>query len=145
MSATDTALIAEENYAEGFYYQHGIKGHARDLQKAYEYYKRAADAGRIGARYTLGEMFESSLNYPEAFKWYMLALDEGEEFAKTDYIRVAKILGYEEVVRVLRRQQTSLARLLPSDSPLARKKVDNTHSIMDGNSNHDNRAGTTRR
>ena len=90
-------------------------------------------------------MFESSLNYPEAFKWYSLALDEDEVFAKKDYIRVAKILGYEEVVRILRSinkipytvpQHPSLAMLLPSDSPLAKKEADN-------NSNQDNRIGPT--
>ncbi|MCD6045960.1 MAG: hypothetical protein K0R48_1123 [Gammaproteobacteria bacterium] len=133
MSATDTDLIAEENYAQGFYYQHGIKGHEKDLQKAYEYYKRAADAGRIDAEYALGDMFESALNYPEAFRWYRLALERWGKFAKaeSEYIRIAKILGYEAVVKVLDSmgrippavpRKQSLAMLLPSDSPLATNK-----------------------
>lgn len=60
--------LAENNrhalYLEGVKYRWGVKGYSKDTKKAFEFIKRAADAGFITAQYTLAELYWNKYDAP---------------------------------------------------------------------------------
>lgn len=69
----------------GFCYRHGY-GVEKDLQKAYDFYKVAADGGFVSAQYTVGyfhmEGLLGELNYRKGIEYYLKAADNGHATAQ---------------------------------------------------------------
>ena len=75
-------------YALGRIYEHGGT-EGRDIGKAMEYYKRAADKGEVMSMMRLASIASGGEaggrpDYAEAFKWYKLAAEAGSVAAQTN-------------------------------------------------------------
>ena len=76
-------------------YEHGRKCE-QNYEKAFKYYKLAAENGDIKAMRQLGNLYEQgkgcNQNYKLALNWYELSLSKGNEYAREDVERVKCLL-----------------------------------------------------
>ena len=85
----------------GIFYAMGLGGLKKDVNKALELWKKAAEAGDSEAQYALGSCYAGDVEYydpdkiyqnmPEAKKWLQKAADQGHERAKETLERLFHI------------------------------------------------------
>ncbi|MFA0633129.1 tetratricopeptide repeat protein [Vibrio breoganii] len=73
--------------SEGYNYFNGQNGYGKDIEKAYIYWKKAANQGNAEAQTNLGWMYETGTgvieNHKEAVRWYEKAANQGNAEAQT--------------------------------------------------------------
>ena len=84
--------VAHAQRNMGIFYAMGLGGLKKDVNKALELWKKAAEAGDSEAQYALGSCYAGDVEYydpdkiyqnmPEAKKWLQKAADQGNEKAK---------------------------------------------------------------
>ncbi len=69
------------------YYAEGRGGVEADLPTAANWFEKAAERGVVDSQFNLGVLFESGQGLPknitDAFVWYSIAAEQGDQFAKT--------------------------------------------------------------
>ena len=78
---------AQSQNSLGFMYEAG-RGVEKDLKKASEWYRRAAEQGHVRAQMKLGELYEAGRGYAEAGKWYLKAAEQGQARAQYTLARL---------------------------------------------------------
>lgn len=81
-AAADGSAAALNNL--GWLYHRGL-GMEADLEKAREYYRKAADAGHTSAMVNLGNIGEENKDYKEAYRWYKRAYMLGDLQGEFNY------------------------------------------------------------
>ena len=80
LKALELGNIAAANLIGNMYYE-GIYPLDRDIDKALEYYKKAAEADYVFAINNLGKIAEKKGNIKEAYDYYLRSADLGESWA----------------------------------------------------------------
>ena len=69
------------------YYAEGRGGVKADMPTAANWFKKAGERGVVDSQFNLGVLFESGQGLPknmkDAFVWYSIAAEQGDQFAKT--------------------------------------------------------------
>ena len=60
-----------------YFYQKGENA-PRDLNKAIQWYKKAAEKGNVIAQYNLGDIYDSKKDFTTAASWYEMAANQGD-------------------------------------------------------------------
>ncbi len=85
--AAEATMSPDELCDRGKAYEYGL-GVERDLVKAVEYYRLAAEQGYARGQNLLGWCYDNGLgvdqNYQEAVKWYRLAAEQGNALAQNN-------------------------------------------------------------
>lgn len=84
VAAADSG-VPEAQQALAACYLDGIEGFAKSIEKAIEWYTKAAEQGLVGSQFMLGliyERFEGYLDFEVAKYWYNAAANQGHEKAK---------------------------------------------------------------
>ena len=64
-----------------YFYQKGENA-PRDLNKAIQWYKKAAEKGNVIAQYNLGDIYDSKKDFTTAASWYEMAANQGDAAAQ---------------------------------------------------------------
>lgn len=76
----------------GYVYYNGIKGIKKDPQKAFEYYKKAADLGLAKSQGQIGVFYEEGLvvekDLDEAIRWYKKSSAQGNAISQLNLGRI---------------------------------------------------------
>ena len=78
---------AQAQNSLGFMYEAG-RGVKKDLKKAADWYRKAAEQGHVRAQMKLGELYEAGRGYGEALKWYQKAAEQGQARAQYTLARL---------------------------------------------------------
>lgn len=81
----------------GWCYEHG-KGVTKDLQKAFELYRKSAELGNRYAMANLAECYDNgngvTTDKNEAYKWYAKAVNNGNNSVKDRYMELKKEMEF---------------------------------------------------
>lgn len=84
-------------------------GTPRDLNKAFEYYTRAAQKGHVPSQYSVAEMYADGVvkkNPVDGYKWILLAQDQAQSPLVDDSVRQQVLLDLDGARERLERQLT---------------------------------------
>ena len=77
--------IALDWLSQGMDYEYGSKGHEKNIRRAYECYRNAAEFGSASGMYSVAVMLSESdeipHNYEQAFEWMLKAAENGYKLA----------------------------------------------------------------